>query len=303
MKNSENKNKIFAYALFAIVLFIWGTCIIVNKISLNAYSPAIMIGCRSVIASVVLFLFAIPRLKKIDKSLIKAGILIGIFSGLGYLFQLIGLNYTTPVKNGFYEYTSIIFVPVFLVILTRVKQHFIKWISCAVCIVGIVVMSFGETGLSQLSEINLGDALSALAGLFYGINIVITSIFCKDKDPFLLTLFRFIIITIMSLSYAFIFEEVAFSLQFKDIAVLLYLGVFATAVCWLLRVVILKHIDSNIYSVASSFSAVINTIFSIVLGFDKISLSLILGGTIIFTAIILSSFGDIKQTNLKNKFD
>ena len=90
---------------------IWGTTFVIQKLTLNSITPLWVLAMRFFGAAVVIFLAALPMLKKLDKKTLKGGALMGMLLAMGYTVQTYGLKYTSPGKNAFLTATYCILVP------------------------------------------------------------------------------------------------------------------------------------------------------------------------------------------------
>ena len=87
----SNKTRSFICALGLIfITIIWGFAFVVVKNSLDYVPPIYMLAFRFTIASVVLALIFLPRLKKMDKSTFFHGMILGVFLFCAYAFQTVG---------------------------------------------------------------------------------------------------------------------------------------------------------------------------------------------------------------------
>jgi drug/metabolite transporter (DMT)-like permease len=97
------------------VVIVWGTTFTLVKSALADCSPLLFNFLRMVLATVVLA--ALHRhsladaLRAQPRVVLRAGALAGVFLGLGYELQTVGLALTTPSKSGFITGLVVVFVP------------------------------------------------------------------------------------------------------------------------------------------------------------------------------------------------
>jgi len=87
---------------------------------------------------------------------------------------------------------------------------------------------------------------------------------------------------------------------------LLILGVFAlgiltNAVCWTLRTSAMKFVSPSVVAVIMPFSAVVTGVVAVILGMDTVSWTLIVGAILGLAAALMSSFGDLKESQKNQK--
>ena len=107
----ERQKALFADLALLLVAKIWGSGFIVNKNTLDYLSPIYIIILRFPLASFVLGLIFYKRLITITGADLKAGVIIGILLFCAFLFQTIGLQYTTVSKSAFITASNVVMVP------------------------------------------------------------------------------------------------------------------------------------------------------------------------------------------------
>ena len=88
-------------------------------------------------------------------------------------------------------------------IFVREKQTWYSIVYALICVVGsLFLVGNGFDFLHFFKSGNiLGDGLSAIGGLFFGLDIAFTKVFCKDKDPLLYVFFQLVILTAVDAGY------------------------------------------------------------------------------------------------------
>ena len=297
------KTKTIAFITLLIVVALWGVAPVISKsiFDYGVYSPGILIAMRGLISIIAMAIVINKGFKKINKSYLIC-IPAGIILAAAYIFQFVGLKYTVPSKNAFLENISCITIPIFMFIFIREKPTWYSIVSALICVVGsLFLVGNGFNFLEFFKSGNLlGDGLSAIGGLFFGLDIAFTKVFCKDKDPLLYVFFQLVILTVVATGYSFIFEanvfkEFAFSFKILDILQVIFLGVVCTALCWVARAWAMKSIDAVTVSLLVPLSAVIASVLSICLHIEEFTWNLLIGGIIILLSIAVSAIFDYRK--------
>lgn len=296
---SGTKLKIISIIALLLVVFLWGIAPVVSKYLFdnNYYSPALLVAVRGLLASVALFIVII--LTKGFKDVTKAYwicIPAGLILGAAYLFQFIGLESTTPAKNTFLESISCIAVPITLFILVREKPSWSAILAALACLVGSFILCGNGWDFSGMfTAPTTGDILSAIGGIFFGIDIAFTKVFAKGKNPVVYVFFQLVILTVLSFAYALPFEkDIAFSWEWTNLLILVFLGVGCTALCWLMRTDAIKNVSAVTCAVIMPMAAVIATLTSIIFKIEQFSWNVVVGGLIITLAIVISGVYDAR---------
>lgn len=267
---------------------IWGFGFVVVKDSLDYIGAVWMMAFRFTIAAAALAFLYGRKLKNITRKTCFHGLILGLYLFIAYLVQTIGCNYTTAGKNAFLTTIYVFFIPVFLWIIDRRRPAWYVFLCAIMSVTGIGMLALG-TG--DTGAVNIGDILTLICGIFYAIHIIFTSKYDKYHDPILLTLLQFFAVTIFSWIFA-PFYDGAFPIeQIQNSRVILsmvYLGFFATMMCFIFQNVGLKYLPSTWASLLLSFESVFGVIFSVILLGEKLTLRMGFGCALIFTAVVLA---------------
>ena len=297
------RTKPIAFITLIIVVALWGVAPVISKSIFDGavYSPGILIALRGLFSIIAMAIIINKGFKKVNKSYLIC-IPAGIILAAAYIFQFVGLKYTVPSKNAFLENISCITIPLFMFIFVREKPTWYSIVSALICVVGsLFLVGNGFDFLHFFRSGNLlGDGLSAIGGLFFGLDIAFTKVFCKDKDPLLYVFFQLVILTVVATGYSFIFEmnvfdEFAISFEILDILQVIFLGVICTALCWVARAWAMKSIDAVTVSLLVPLSAVIASVLSICLKLEEFTWNLLIGGVIILLSIAVSAIFDYRK--------
>ena len=294
------KLKVVSIVALLLVVLLWGIAPVVSKYLFdnNFYSPALLVALRGLTSCVVMLIFILctKGFKQVTKAYWIC-IPAGLFLGAAYLFQFIGLEGTTPAKNTFLESISCIAVPLTMFILVREKPSWSAVFAALACLLGAFVLCGNGWDFSAMfTTPTMGDIFSAIGGVFFGIDIAFTKVFAKGKNPVVYVFFQLVILTIMSFAYALPFEKnLAFSLYFPNILIVIFLGVGCTALCWLMRTDAIKNVSAVTCAVIMPMAAVLATLFSIIFRIEQFSWNVVVGGLIITLAIIISGVYDAKM--------
>jgi drug/metabolite transporter (DMT)-like permease len=302
--------KSFAFLVVIAVVILWGITPVITKAIFNAddpsYSPGALIAMRGLFAIIAMAIVINKGFKKIDKSYWIA-IPAGVILAAAYIFQFVGLKHTVPSKNTFLENISCITIPIFMYLFVKEKPTWASIVSALICAIGSVIL-IGK-GFDFLHFFDggtlLGDGLSAIGGLFFGLDIAFTKVFCKGKDPLLYVFIQLVVLTIVAFAYAFVFEglifnELSLSMNWIDLLQAMFLGVVGTAVAWAARAWAMKYISAVTVSVLVPLTAVVATVFSIALQMEEFTYNLLIGGIVVLISIVVSAVFDYDRDVHKN---
>ena len=277
-------------ALFLTAMF-WGSTFTIGKLAAEVFSASFIIAFRFLIASIVLLFAAYPKRKQLDKKYLIDGFWMGLSLFLSYILQVAGLALdTSPGKSAFLCTTYSVMVPFIYWLVTNERPKLHHLICVFLCLSGVGILSlYGGWGMS------IGDILTVLSGVPCAINMVIAAIVCRNRNVLLVTTIELWVVTIFA--WVFVFVGNAFPTQFPMGAVggIVYLGLFATALCLYMQSYGLKHVEPAIAGMIISLESVFGVIFSVIIYHERITLRMLVGFAVIFIAILLSQWDGKKR--------
>ena len=235
----KNKKVVFAELSLLVITVIWGLGFPITRIAIDfGFGPSTIMLGRFMIAALLLTIVYFKRLKFIDKKIILFGIITGVFLFLGFYFQTVGNVYTTPSKNGFITQLNIVFVPFLFMLFFRKLVDVYNVIAVLIALVGMFVLSYNPTGFSG---VNIGDILTFICAIMVAFHIVSASYFQKkyNFDPALFVLVNIVTSFVLS-GLLFVFTESLPVVEIKFYWPILFLGVFNTALGFLVQSFALK---------------------------------------------------------------
>ncbi len=307
MKRNLSISHLASLALFA-AAFIWGTSFVIMKDVSDRLPPSLLLAIRFTIACLLLSLISVKRFKKLDKSYIFPGILIGAMLFSAYLVQTYGLIGTAPGKNAFLTASYCIITPFLFWGVSKKHPDGYHILSAFVCLFGILLISV-DFGSEKLFSVALGDVLTLICGFFYAAHIVAIATTANDKDPMLITILQFGVAAVLSwLTYGglSLFGLAPVSLEGADLGglavQLLYLACACTAATLFLQNFGQKYAHPTGAAVILTFEAVFGALFSLLLGREEgFGAVRAVGFLLVFLAVVISetklSFLKIKSKN------
>ena len=300
MKKNKN-SRLAAYIGIIVVVVIWGLIPSAKKALIgDSFSASVYSAITTFSAACGLLVISYKELKKLDKSYFKVAIPTGACVGVAALAQALAYNFeASPTNQAFLENLSCVVVPIILFILAKKRPSVFSIMATVLCLVSSAVLAgVSETGLN----FRTADILNAVAGVFYGINIALTGIYAKKYVASLYVMIQLFVQTAFSLILAVVFNFLSIGGELVDpfvftpnlllILAVVAIGVLSNAVCWTVRTEAMKHVSANVVAVIMPFSAVVTGIFSVVIGQDEPTSTLLIGAILGLAAGFLSAIGD-----------
>ena len=287
--------KWLAIGALILVTVIWGGGFVASDIALESMKPFQIMMVRFLLASVLMGVISRGQRKSEEKlkdraGAIKAGVLMGVTLFMGFAFQIIGLQYTTPSKNAFLTALNVVIVPFIAFVILKKKIG-------AKGIIGAVMSVFGVALLSLNGNftVSLGDGLTLFCAVGFAFQIFFTSEFVKKYPASVLNTVQMFTAFVLSAISLMIFGENDFQVTTQGWLSALYLGVVSTTICYLLQTACQKYIDETKAAIILSMESVFGTIFSILILHEVVTVRMVIGCAIILAAVIISNMSETSE--------
>lgn len=158
-----------APVLLLAVTLVWGLTFVVVQRAIAHFGAIEFLALRFALAALALAPFFLRETRRHEA---WVGALLGLFLALGYLFQTWGLRATTVTQSGFVTGMFVIFAPLFARVLFRVRLGLRHYGAIGLSAAGLFLLLGGPR-----FAWNVGDTLTLLCAIFFGLHIALLSHF------------------------------------------------------------------------------------------------------------------------------
>lgn len=261
----------------------WGGGFIAADIAVQHFSTFYLLAMRFIVAAGIMYLIFGRVIRRCGRAEQKAGMLIGTLLFLVMPLQVIALNYTTPSKQAFLLAGYAAMVPLISWAVLKKRPGVNSFVAGV-----LVVFGIGMITLNGSFSIELGDSLSLAFSVAYAIYVVLTGILVGRCNPFGMSFYSYLTTGVLSLVTAMLFEDMPHTFSAAGIGSLAYLAVVNTAVAYTLQNVAQKHTSDTHTAILLSTESLFAFIFGVFLYGDPFSPRILIGGLIVFSAVLLS---------------
>lgn len=222
---------------------------------------------------------------------VRAGAIMGVFLGAGYIFQTFGLQRTTPSNAGFITGMFVVLVPVMQGVVWRTWPDRRAVVGVALAAFGLFLLSGGSSGLNFL-----GDGLVFLCALSFAAHILATSRYARHHDAAVLTVVQLGVVALLSGALSVVGWAMGYPLDLGgvwDPTVLLALGVtalFASAAAFYIQTFAQRYASPTRTAVILTMEPVFAGVFGYTLAGDRLSPVAWLGAAAILCGMLASEF-------------
>jgi drug/metabolite transporter (DMT)-like permease len=283
----ENRKSAKAESFLLLTTLIWGGTFVVVKGALLDASPFSFLAIRFIIATLIILPFVLPQLGNVSSREWLAGFLLGVMLFIGFSTQTVGLLFTTASKSGFITGLLVVFTPFLQLIIE-------KRIPRPGNVLGVVLVLIGLFLLTspQGSEFNIGDALTLVCAFFFALYIVYLDIYSKLYSVIVLTFIQIAAVALLSLSGAFLFEEVKLQFTGNLVFALAYTAILATLLTTYLQTRYQRETTPTRAAIIFSLEPVFSAILAYFVLSEVIGKIGVVGGAIIVLGLITSEASD-----------
>ncbi|MFM8385132.1 MAG: DMT family transporter [Actinomycetota bacterium] len=267
------------WALLAVAAM-WGISFVWMKYILDQQDVYSFLVSRFVVAALVMLVANPKVMARLNRELLIKGSLIGTALGLGYIFQTLGLERTTPAITGFITGLYVVLTPLIGALILKEKLTIQAWFYIALATVGLGVLSI--TGLS----IGTGELFVLISAFLFAAHILLLSRWSKDFDAYTLTFVQLATCAVVSGVPASLNGFVA-PPDTQVWAVVVFTAVFATFFAFVIQTWAQARISATKVAVILTMEVVFAALFSVALGAEPLTLRILLGGSMVLVAMIM----------------
>lgn len=211
------------------VTFIWGWSFVIVKHTLDQVSTFAFLAMRFGVATLTLLILFRGRFGQQEQAwsfTIRAGSLAGVFLFVGYLFQTMGLRFTSPSKAAFITGLTMAVVPFLAAIVYRKGPHPSEVIGVAVATAGLALLTLPSSRFT----IGIGDLLTLCCTVGFACHILALGHWAPRAAWELLSLTQIAVTGLLSVLVMPWAEPLRFSWNREVLAAVLFTGILATAI-------------------------------------------------------------------------
>lgn len=300
-----NKLGVLGELLLLFATIAWGTSFIVLKQTIETVPTFYVLALRFIVSSIMLGAVFFKRFKTITKGTLIRGAVLGAILSMAYIVQTIGLKYTSPARNAFITASYCVMTPFFMWFLTKIPPKPYNIIAAIICFTGVGFIAFSN-GEQTGSNVLLGDMLTIVCAVFYALQIIyINRSQNKFKDDNVqLLIVELFVAGLIPLILSLIFELPngisVYALNSEQLIKIVYLTIVCTLFAQIALIFGQKFTPVNKAAIILCLEAVFGTFFSVVFGYEKLTVTLIIGFSIVFIGMVMNEL-ELDPTKLFNK--
>ena len=258
----------------------WGMAFVVMKDAIERQSVNNFLFTRFLVAVLVMIALKPSVVKQFDRDLLQRAGSAGIFLGLGYIFQTLGLARTGAAITGFVTGLYVVFTPLLAYFFLKERITKMIWFCVALATVGLGLLSIH--GFS----VGIGEMLVLASAFFFAAHIIALGKWSSGRDVYAMTIVQLAMCAVLS-GLASIPEGYSPPPDNGVWGVVIFTAVICTAVAFVVQTWSQAHMTTTKVAVILTMEVVFAAIFAMIFGGERLTLQATLGGVMVLTAMFM----------------
>lgn len=269
---------------------IWGATFVVVKDALSDASALLFLAARFTLAAMVMAALLGRSLRQLTPKSIRAGAQIGCFMFAGYVFQTIGLQFTTPAKAAFLTGFSVVLVPVLSGIFAQRWLSNWIWAGAFSALSGLYLLTVPARGLHALNQ---GDVLVFGCAVMFAFHILFIGRYARHSSVGALSFLQIATTAVLSLLVSpffavFGWERPHLVMTGRLLFAILITAIGATVIAFSLQVWAQQNTSATHTAILLSLEPVFAAGTSWLLAREHFGWRFLTGGALILSGILLA---------------
>lgn len=271
-----------------LVSVIWGSGFIaVDLVQSVAWTTNQIMAARFGVAALVMLLALRDKLKLSSKREIFGGVVAGILLYLSFYLQTLGQGLTTVSNTAFFTATNVVMVPFLSWPILKKRPRLKTILFTMLSLAGVAVLSYTGGSFS----LNAGDFLILLCALTFAMHITFLEKAGRGTDAGIINFYQIATAAVIS-AVVFLFDRQSLeAFQFSaGVLPVIYLGIVSTCLCYFLQTKAQQYLPAAVAGVILSLEGLFGSSFSVLLGLENLTASLVIGGILVILATVLMNW-------------
>jgi len=271
-------------------MFIWGATFVVVQNALAFSSVFAFLSVRFILAALLMVAINWRAVRDLDAATTWGGSVMGLFLSIGYVFQTVGLKFTTPSKAAFLNGSSAVFVPVLLAVFGRKAISRWAWGGAICATLGLYFVAVPRSGFGHL---NLGDVLSLGSAVAFALHIIAVGRYSARHSIFGLSLIQIAVTAMLSTIAVPVaalagWEEPRLQMNANLVFAIIVTAVGCSVLGFTVQVWAQRHTSANHAAILFTLEPVFAALTSFAVLHERLGKRTLIGCVLILFAILLA---------------
>ena len=265
------------------ITVIWGSTFTVTKVALVDIAPLHLQAARFAVAALLVGIYTWRDIKATTRESLRAGLILGIFLGLGFALQTIGLVETSASRAGFLTGTMVVFTPLLQLVIERRLPSLGNIIGVILVGIGLYIFSSPAGG-----TFGIGDVLVLLCAVVFAFYIVYLDVFTKKRFDREIVFYQFVVTALIGAAASPFVPSVSSSVNLSVAAAIMYLAVFASVIAIFVQSKYQRETTPTKAAIIFTMEPVLAAIIAYLLLGEVLGTTATVGAAIMFAGLLFS---------------
>ena len=280
----QTESTALAALALMLVTAVWGSTFFLIKDLLAQISAADFLAARFTLAAVVGAVVFHRQLRAASLPVWRRGVTLGAIYFLAQLLQTVGLHTTDASVSGFITGIYVVLTPIIVALFFRERLSGRIWLASAITTVGLMVLSL--RGLS----VGGGEGITFLSAVLYALHIALMGRWARGANPFAFAVIQMMVIAASSTVFA-LPGGIALPRTTGAWVALVYMALVAGLGAMVAQSWAQGLLHPATAAIIMVTEPVFAAFFAVVFGGEFVTGRLLVGGSLIFVAMLLTEVG------------
>jgi drug/metabolite transporter (DMT)-like permease len=271
------------------VTAIWGSTFVVVKRAVEQIPVADFLAWRFALAALAMLLLRPRSVASLGTAGRRAGVLVGLALGAGYLLQTLGLQHTSAAVSGFITGMFVVLTPVVAFVLLRDRLSWIAGAAVLLATCGLALLSLHGWSVGYGELLTLGCALA------FALHIVGLGRWAPSFDAYGLAVVQLLTTALLCLACAAP-GGVAIPASWEVWGALALTALAATALAFVVQTWAQASLAPTRAAVIMTMEPVFAGVFAVLLAGEVLGVRTLAGAALVLAAMVLTEAGPRRRT-------
>jgi drug/metabolite transporter (DMT)-like permease len=272
----------FAVIALLFVGFVWGAAFVLMKDAIQEQPYMDFLATRFTIAAMAMLLLRPVVSTRFEEGDLKYGAAAGVVLAFAYITQTIGLELTTAAISGFLTGLYVVLTPLFAWLFLKQKISLKIAIGAMLAAVGLGVLS----GAATTIEFQLGQIWLIACAVLYAVHILILGQYGQGRNSYRFAMLQIAFVALVTWGFALVDgyqPPPNWSVWFA----ILFTALLSTVFAFWVQTWAQTIIEPSRVALLITSEVVFTALIAVGVGQEPLTLTMVLGGSIMLTAMLL----------------
>lgn len=271
------------------VTAVWGVTFLVVKDAVARIPVFDFLFWRFSIAAVLMLIVRSRRVvRRVHRSDLRCGALLGLALGTAYVTQTMGLQHTPAAVSGFLTGLFVVFTPILAWLVLRRRPGKLVWVAVIVATLGLALVTVSGFKLGE------GEILTVICAVFFALHIIGLDQWSSGRDAYSLTVIQLGVVGIIC-GVIFLAQGPSIPRGWNVWMAIAITSVAASALAYMIQTWAQARLTATQTAVILTMEPVFAGFFGIVIGRESLTVTTVVGGALVVAAMYLVELGSAQH--------